>query len=35
MSTATADHTADATDAAVIDAIAWRLACSPTGPPTN
>ncbi len=28
MSTATADHTADATDAAVIDAIAWRLASS-------
>ncbi len=28
MSTATADHTAEATDAAVIDAIAWRLASS-------
>jgi hypothetical protein len=28
MSTATADHTGQATDAAVIDAIAWRLASS-------
>lgn len=28
MSTATADHTADASDATVIDAIAWRLASS-------